>query len=61
VSRPEPLEAYAPDPEELKKRERGEKFGTGYNPEGALMDMGAQGSSSLFWGEGPATSRGRQA
>ncbi|GBF90683.1 splicing RNP complex component protein [Raphidocelis subcapitata] len=39
VSRPEPVDAYAPDPEEVKRKERGAKFGTGYNPEGALMDM----------------------
>jgi hypothetical protein len=37
----EPL-AYAPDPEELKKKRRGAKFGGGYHPEGALMEMGGQ-------------------
>ncbi|KAI8464820.1 MAG: hypothetical protein J3K34DRAFT_525865 [Monoraphidium minutum] len=38
LERPEPLQ-YAPDPLELKKAERGAKFGTGYHPESALMDM----------------------
>lgn len=46
LQQPDPL-AYAPDPEEIKKAERGAKFGTGYHADAALMDMGVCGGGSM--------------